>query len=226
MKYLSHPDLVRLFSGPAPGAGYRWPSRGYNPRPRVSLTAASAGCDRRPGYGEPIFGRGSPTRICEELNRQLPPGLFLTGAGEAEAGTRSLSAVIDAALYQATRTGTDPARGQRWREAVENLLARPEIKINRGRPGKASKLVDIRPYIYNLTVVNRQATAGIALRMLLQVGSRGGVSPFLVLQQLVTATGDLEETRRWRIHRRGLYIYGEELILPLPRGGNYFWIRK
>ncbi|NMA92122.1 MAG: DUF2344 domain-containing protein, partial [Firmicutes bacterium] len=178
-------------------------------------------------YGELYLReRVRPQEFAEKLNRQLPPGLFLTGAGEAEAGTRSLSAVIDAALYQATRTGTDPARGQRWREAVENLLARPEIKINRGRPGKASKLVDIRPYIYNLTVVNRQATAGIALRMLLQVGSRGGVSPFLVLQQLVTATGDLEETRRWRIHRRGLYIYGEELILPLPRGGNYFWIRK
>ncbi|HHX87328.1 MAG TPA: DUF2344 domain-containing protein, partial [Firmicutes bacterium] len=160
-------------------------------------------------------------QFVENLNRQLPSGLSVTGAGEADPGAPALSAVIDAALYQAARPNSRLAPVEQWRKAAKDLLTRSEIIVNRNhRAKKIVGQVNIRPYIYSLTVRVLPAKGATAIDMLLQVGSRGGVSPTVVLQQLADGVrGEKEELWRWQIHRRGLYIYGEELMSPLPEGG-------
>ena len=60
---------------------------------------------------------------------------------------------------------------------------------------------------------------GPALRLLLQVGSKGGVSPSRFLEQLPLGD-DYAGEQRWRLHRQGLYIYKEVLIDPFPEGGE------
>ncbi|NMA92457.1 MAG: hypothetical protein GX973_04970, partial [Firmicutes bacterium] len=104
---------------------------------------------------------------------------------------------------------------------------RSQIIVSRNRRGgKIADRVDIRPYIYNLTVHALPEKKAAAIDMLLQVGSRGGVSPLVVLQQLAGLRSEKEELWRWQIHRLGVYIYGEELKSPLPEGGKYFWIKR
>lgn len=230
LKYLSHLDLMRLFQRALRRAGIPVArSKGFNPRPRISLAVPlPVGVTADQEYGEICLQGGVPLKqFVESLNSQLPPGLSITGAGEAKPGARSLSAVVNAALYRATRPDARPAPVEQWREAAEGLLVRSEIMVNRNRgAGKIADRVNIRPYIFSLTVHALPATGGAVIEMLLQVGSRGGVSPSVVLQQLAGETGEQEELWRWQIHRRGLYIYGEELTSPLPGGGHYFWIRR
>ncbi len=232
LKYLSHLDLMRLFQRALRRA--ETPvlfSRGFNPRPRMSLAVPlPVGVTADQEYGEIYLRKGiSPKQFVENLKPQLPLGLSLTEAEETEIGAKSLSALINAALYRATRLEACPVQVERWQKAVENLLTTREIMINRNcRPGKTVERVDIRPFIYNLTVHALPATAAIAVWMLLQVGSLGGVSPTAVLPQLAGEAGEQEGLwGRWCIHRQGLYIYGEgRLTSPLSGGGNDFWIRR
>ncbi len=230
LKYLSHLDLMRLFIRALRRAGIPADfSRGITPRPRISLAVPlPVGVTAGREYGEIVLRESaSPKQFVENLNRQFPPGIFITGARETEIEARSLSALINCASYRADRQDNRPAPLSRWQAAAEDLLARPEIIINRdGRPGKNLKPVNIRPYIYSLTVDALSAAETITARMLLKVGSLGGVSPSVVLRQLAGKAGEPEEPWRWKIHREGLYIYGEKLTQPFPEGGNCFWIRR
>lgn len=230
LKYLSHLDLIRLFIRALRRAGIAADfSRGITPRPRLSLAVPlPVGVTAGGEYGEIFLKESiSPKQFVENLNLQLPPGIFINGARETEIEARSLGALIDCASYRAIRQDCQPARLARWQAAAADLLAQPAIIIDRDeRPGKNPKSVDIRPYIYSLAMDALSASEAISARMLLQVGSLGGVSPFTVLRLLAGHAGEPEEPWHWRIHREGLYIYGEEPTQPFPGGGNSFWIKR
>ena len=148
LKYLSHLDLMRLFQRALRRAGVPVDfSRGFNPRPRISLAVPlPVGITADQEYGE-VYLQGclSPKDFLENINIQLPPGLILTGAGEAEDGGRSLGALINAACYRLTGPEGFSSGLQKWQEAANILLARHEIIVKREeRPPKKTKQLDIR----------------------------------------------------------------------------------
>lgn len=219
LQYLSHLDLMRLLQRALRRA--RLPvaySQGFNPHPRLSLAAPlPVGVTASREYGELFLKEPvAAEALRRSLNEQLPAGLELTGARVAELQEPSLAAEISAARYRAVWSGdgsTAPGADV-LKEALDRLLSRPAITVaRRGKDGRPAE-TDIRPYI--LDAVLPPENKGLPeLELLLQVGSRGGVSPFLVLNLLELGGSDAGEYL-WRVHRYGLYIYRDRLEDPFP----------
>ncbi|NLA27889.1 MAG: DUF2344 domain-containing protein [Firmicutes bacterium] len=222
LRYLSHLDMLRLFQRAMRRAGLPLLyTRGYSPRPRLSLAAPlPVGVTASKEYGE-IYMKGplSPASFCRRLGGQLPKGLIVTGAAIVPPEEPPLAAVVNAALYRAVWKGRHlPSFRRALQKSLDMLLAQREIMVHRlAKNGKVTSK-NIRPFVFSADLLSSDESAP-ALLLLLQVGSKGGVSPFRFLEQLPLEC-PVEEERCWRLHRQGLYIYKELLIDPFPEGGD------
>lgn len=223
VRYLSHLDLLRLFQRALRRAGLPLAyTLGFRPRLRLSLAAPlPVGVTASKEYGEVFMVEPvSPASFRRRLTGQLPQGLALTGAVAVPEGAPPLAAEINAALYHAAwKSGRPAPAAELLYETLEKFLAQPVIMIHRfGKGGKITRK-NIRPYIFSAKL-QPPDERGPVLRLLLQVGSKGGVSPFRFLEQLALKGEDIGGEQCWRIHRQGLYIYRECLIDPFPEGGE------
>ncbi len=222
LRYLSHLDLMRLFQRAARRAGLSLAyTCGYSPRPRLSLAAPlPVGATASREYGEVYLGELlSAGAFRRRIGAQLPAGITLTGAVAMPLDEPPLAAVVNAALYRASWAGRGPAPARALlQESLDRLLSEPEIMVRRyGKKGKLTAQ-NIRPFIFSAALLPSGDPAP-ALRLLLQVGSRGGVSPSRVLEQLPLGEVFREE-HCWNLHRGGLYIYKDALVDPFPEGGE------
>lgn len=222
LRYLSHLDMLRLFQRAMRRAGLPLAyTLGYSPRPRLSLAAPlPVGVTASKEYGEIFLVEPvSADSFCRRLGEQLPRGLTLTGAVTVAVNEPPLAAVVNAALYRAFwRSKRSAPTTEAVQESLDKLLAQPAILIRRfGKSGKITSQ-NIRPFIFSAEMLP-PGEHGPALRLLLQVGSKGGVSPSRFLEQLPLGD-DYAGEQRWRLHRQGLYIYKEVLIDPFPEGGE------
>lgn len=223
LRYLSHLDLLRLFQRAMRRA--RLPlayTLGFNPRPKLSLAAPlPVGVTASKEYGEIFLVEPvSPASFRQRLGEQLPKGLTLTGAVVVPVNEPPLASVVNAALYRAAWKSSRPAPTDTMlQKALDKLLAQPAIMIRRfGKSGKITRQ-NIRPYIFSAELLT-SGEQDPALRLLLQVGSKGGVSPSRFLEQLALKGDYTGGENCWRVHRQGLYIYRECLIDPFPEGGE------
>ncbi|MEW5785830.1 MAG: TIGR03936 family radical SAM-associated protein [Bacillota bacterium] len=226
MKYLSHLDLMRLLQRALRRAALPLDySHGFNPHPRLSLAAPlPVGITAAAELGDIFFsGPVTPEQFVTQLNSLLPAGFRLTGAAEAALEDPPPAALVSAALYRAVWAGCAPAPApETLREALQRLLSRPEIQVRRRGKGGRAVQSDIRPYIHRATLLPEKED--LSLHLLLQAGSNGGVSPFVLLDQLdglpVIEGG---AAVAWRLHREGLYTGNGEnhlSILSCSRGKN------
>ncbi|NLA12338.1 MAG: DUF2344 domain-containing protein [Firmicutes bacterium] len=222
LRYLSHLDLLRLFQRALRRAGLPLAyTLGFSPRLRLSLAAPlPVGVTASREYGEIALAKPVAPRIfCRRLEKQLPKGLLLTGVALVPEGAPPLAATVNAALYHAAWNSSRPAPPEALlQSSLDKLFAKPEIMIRRF--GKRGKIIskNIRPYIFSAGLL--PVEQGPQLRLLLQVGSKGGVSPFRFLEQLALEDEYTGGEQCWRIHRQGLYIYRDTLIDPFPEGGE------
>jgi len=222
--YLSHLDMLRLFQRAMRRAALPLAfTQGFSPRPRFSLAAPlPVGATAAKEYGEVDLAEPlEPVSFLRRLGEQLPAGLALTGAVTVPPGAPSLAAEVYAALYHAfwREEGTAPP-AEALQEALDRLLAQRQIMVRRpGRKGQAGEQ-DIRPFIFSAGLLP-PGENGLALRLLLQVGSKGGLAPFRLLEQLLPEAKEPAE-HLWRLHRQGLYIYRKETLAePFPEGGGW-----
>ncbi len=222
LRYLSHLDMLRLFQRAMRRAGLPLAyTLGFSPRPRLSLAAPlPVGVTASKEYGEIYLVEPvSPASFGRRIGEQLPRDLTLTGAVTVAVNEPPLAAVVNAALYRAVWRSKRPApTAEIVQGSLDKLLAQPAIMIRRfDKSGKITRK-NIRPFIFSAELMP-PGEHGPALRLLLQVGSKGGVSPFRFLDQLSLGANYVGE-QRWRLHRQGLYIYKEALIDPFPDGGE------
>ncbi|NMD42933.1 MAG: DUF2344 domain-containing protein [Firmicutes bacterium] len=222
LRYLSHLDLLRLFQRAMRRAGLPLAyTRGYSPRLKLSLAAPlPVGVTASKEYGEVSLAEPvSPASFCRHLEKQLPKGILLTGAAAIPESAPPLAAAVNAALYRAAWKSSRAAPPEELLKTVlDRLLARREIMIRRfGKGGKITSK-DIRPFIFSAGLLPADER-GPLMRLLLQVGSKGGISPFRFLEQLALESEHVGDEQCWRIHREGLYIYRESLSDPFPEGG-------
>lgn len=223
LKFLSHLDLMRLFHRALRRSGLPMAyTQGFSPHPRLNLAAPlPVGVTASGEYGDLYLTEPKALEVfLQVVQAQLPAGLTLAGAITVDSAAPSLAAVIDTALYHAAWPGPSlgPAAGE-LEQALQQLLARREIKVKRRSKSGKTVDTDIRPYIFEASRYRNEAgKTGLAL--LLQLGGRGGVSPFVVLQQL-DLPQEYAEQHLWRLHRQGLYVYDNgKAATPFWKGGE------
>jgi len=223
LKFLSHLDLTRLFHRALRRSALPMDyTKGFNPHPRLSLAAPlPVGATAAAEYGDIFFTREiGPDQFLRSVRHQLPEGLTLTGAACVAMEAPSLAALINAASYEMIWSGAGPGPGEETlRPALQKMLDLKEVIVARRTKSGKTVEVDIRPFIFKATLEPSE-TAVPKVTLLLQLGGKGGVSPYAVLD-LLDLNEALKPAHLWRLHRRGLYIYNEgKLICPFQEGGE------
>jgi len=223
LKHISHLDMVRLFHRALRRSGLPLAySKGYNPHPRFNLAAPlPLAATAEEEYGEVFFEEEvSPERFLKVLDPQLPAGLELTGASRVDLKDPALPALVKAALYRAQPvTGTQAeVEPEAIREALGKIISQTEIIATRSGKKKKKTCINVRPFIINLAL-DIAAGRAPAVKMLLQVGSAGGVSPGFVINRLEDEMeNSLPEVAYWCLHRERLYLEEQEVLQSLTEG--------
>jgi len=208
VRFISHLDLARTLERAVRRARLSVVcSQGFNPRPKIAFGSALAvGVTSSAEYVDiELADTIAIAEFLSRINENLPSGIRFVEAVEIGPETPSLMSVIDRASYVLTgNLGQNEDLGP----SVQRILDSEVISVE--RPGKKqTRLVDIRPWVFSLEVLEEGAGVG-SISMLVQTGSRGNVRP-----EEIAAHLPLDQTHI-RIHRSGLFIaQGSRLLSPL-----------
>lgn len=207
VRWLGHLDILRTFERAIRRAGLPVAfSTGFNPRERIAFASAlstgvTAGAE--PAVLE-LVDPVDPAALLEKLNAALPPGIRIGECLEVpDTGSRDLLNSYDRADYEvvcACAPDTDSAEVER---AIAALLARPQWDIVRAREGR-SRSLDIRPYLFALTLVPDSLTANrLTLAMTVAIGEGGNAKPPEVVTLLAETIAGLTLRRAFRVRLLG-----------------------
>ncbi len=223
LAYISHLDMLRLFLRALRRS--RLPlafSQGFNPHPRLTLALPlPVGVTASEEYGEIYFTEFiRPEDFIGRLRPQLPEALELIDAYIVRPEAPSLASRIEAALYRAILKNGFEQRltAESVRDALERLLAREEIIIQRKTKKKKTASTNVRPYIIE-AVVKKEAGKPMELNLVLKAGSQGGISPVFLLEQLESdpvCTGI--SAHDWQLHRESIYVNNDGILQPVSEG--------
>lgn len=207
LKFLSHLDLVRLFTRSFSRSGIPVKfTEGFNPHPKFSIgNPLSLGIESTAEYMEIEFEEDiRPEKVMVSLNTVLPEGIKVTEAVVSE-GTASLTSLIRWSHYEirlwvkneADRTTlADKLKG--WDDLDSVLI---DKKKKRGK-NKISVRVDIKPLIGNLQFKDFDQDGFAVLCALLKTGEEGNLKPSDLAEALETHLSlgiDLEMTQIKRL---------------------------
>lgn len=212
IRYISHLDLMnilrRTFRRAELPVVY---SQGFNPHQKLALGHPLA--VGLTGEGE-YFDLELEVEIPEEefvrlVNAKLPPGLRVLEAREVNSDVNSLMAVLDTARYQINfEIDLSEKEGE---EILNDLLKQTEIKILRKRRKKKDRMIDIRPLLYDVKIMNDGLW-----EFVVATGSRGNVRPGEIVEAVVSLYPSVfKEVPIINIKREGLYVMiNNELYQP------------
>jgi len=223
LAYLSHLDLMRLFTRALRRSELPLAySEGFNPHPRLNLALPlPLGVTASNEPGEVSFNENvPPARLLKLLGEQLPEGLQLIKAKELDQGAPSLAALVGAALYRAELKSAEGCESEKLQNALKKLLDKEEILAPRAakKKSKIIKYTNVRPFIIEAELGS--LTGGPAvLKLLLNAGSQGGISPVFLLEQIALETScEAYRASCWNLHRECLYITSGGVLQPLSEG--------
>jgi radical SAM-linked protein len=223
LAYISHLDMLRLFLRALRRSGLPLAySQGFNPHPRFTLALPlPLGLTAGEECGEVFFTKDIlPDQFIEELTVQLPEALVITGAFSADMEAPSLASLVSAALYRAVpRSDSGIAfKPEKLQSALDRLMAEEKILIQRKTKKSKITSINVRPFILEVSVNNFEIERPV-IKMLLQAGSQGGVSPAFVIEQLEPEFGAGRlHAYDWQIHRDRLYLKKNGILQPLSEG--------
>jgi radical SAM-linked protein len=156
-RYLSHLDLARamersLRRGKVPLAF----SEGFNPHPKLSFASALAvgitGC--REYLDMELISRINIKTLSEALQRSFPPALSFVAAEEIGEHSRSLSIVVNLAVYR-VKGAVRAEDEEKLRRGIEKVLAAAELwRKPKEKPGKKpGPAKEVRGLIRRVTVI-------------------------------------------------------------------------
>lgn len=190
-KFVSHLDLVRLFSRVFKRAELPLAySEGFNPHPKMSIgvplsVGVTSECEL---LDAEFYAEVDAEEVKERLNAVMPLGIAITRARRLEQGAAKLSSVAWA-KYRIVLHGADVSE-----QKLEDFMARDTIEVEK-KTKRSEKLTDIKPDIASV----RRLEAG-TLEMELATGSAANLKPDVVLGAMQLYIPNFAPVE-WDIHR-------------------------
>lgn len=208
VKFLSHLDIVRVFERAMRRTEVPLVyTEGFNPHPKVAYGPPLAtGFASDAEYFDLHLRADSEFRLAEALNPQLPDGMEILQVKPLFGKSKSLSSLINRADYQiAFPVSWDYGEVD---VAIEKLLQRNSIIIERNLEGRKSRRLEIRPYLKHLEASQQ----GVSLQLNIENGQTVRVEE--ILRLLFPDDGSLVKTAN--VNRTGLWIqFGDLLASPM-----------
>ena len=206
VRWLGHLDILRTFERAIRRAGLPVAfTNGFNPRERLAFASAlstgiTGGAERASlELTDPL----APEDLIQRINLALPPGIrVLSSEMIPDVGFRDALNAFDRAEYTVVCGCAPDTVLTQVEEAVELLLASPQIEITRTKDGR-SKVVNIRPSLYYLTVLPESAeslgNSRLTLDMIVAQGEGGTAKPAEVVGALAASVPGLTSRRAHRV---------------------------
>jgi radical SAM family uncharacterized protein/radical SAM-linked protein len=205
VKFTSHLDVVRMMDRTIRRGGIPIAySEGFHPHEKIAFgTPLPLGFVSDFEYLDIQLTEPYSENILSKLNQARPPGFKFLEAKVILGKSRSLSAIINRALYE-VELDSEP---RILAEKINRLLNEKEKIVKRISPEEI-KEVDIRPKIHDISLIEKDGK--LFLKMLLEVGSSGYVRPEEVL---IEGLGLEKKDISGKIIKRiGLFIQGEDRL--------------
>jgi radical SAM-linked protein len=158
LRFLSHRDLLRSWSRAFRRARLplRW-TEGFNPRPKISFALALAvGIESEDEVLDLTLAHPmTPESVRQALEPELPTGIEIRSAQVILGPQKAQAVAAEYELRMPEELAIDPA-------AVNALLARPEIWVDRQSP-KGSSRIDLRPFLQDIQVTGNRLTLRLAV---------------------------------------------------------------
>jgi len=177
-KYVSHLDLIRLFSRSFKRAHIPLTySEGFNPHPKLAIgLPLSVGVTSECECMDAEIDRPLTKEDIDALNRSLPLGIHINGLLELIPGVKKLSD-IRWAEYRVTVV-CDPVDTKK----IDTFTERSSVIVEKKTKRKTEE-ADILPDIHALSV-SGVTDDGLMLSMILSAGSSANLKPDLVLSAM------------------------------------------
>ena len=225
LKYLSHLELIRALERAARRS--RLPmehSEGYHPHPKLSFGPALAlGIASTSEYFDVGLGREmEPASIQNSLNQVLPESLRITAAGRLNEPVIPLNALINRAAYRIELTMV-PQSLPGVKADLAAIISKQELVVSRNTK-TGQKMVNIRPLLHNLTMVETSEDPGDRAHVLFvfdisgEIGNNGNLRPDEItglIKQPLTVSG-ITRIGLWR-EERGMIIKPMDLCVQRPK---------
>lgn len=182
LKYLSHLDLVRLFTRSFSRAELPIKyTEGFNPHPKFSFgNPLSLGVESLAEYMElELEEELEPTEVMDRLNRVLPEGIELVAAQKSN-GELSLSAIMKWSLYEIRMWFGSEEKKTRLDEILISWDKLDHVLIEKKRKKGKNKITvekDILPLIGKLSFAGVDEDGFVVLNALLKTGEEGNLKP-------------------------------------------------
>lgn len=185
-------------------------SKGFNPRPRVSMgPPLPVGLTSEAEYMDiELDEEVSLLLFSKNLATQLPEDLCIRKVKVLEEGT-SLMALLDTACYSIPFPTTIKREDQVDR--FTHAYHKGDLTVLRTKKGR-TKRVDLRPLIKSYHLTPKDSTLEIVFYV--SIGQRGNVRPEELLEVFPDSIENLERPSLTEVKRIGLYYEKEGSFLP------------
>ncbi|MBR5157390.1 MAG: TIGR03936 family radical SAM-associated protein [Clostridia bacterium] len=174
-KFVSHLDLVRLFSRVFKRAELPLAySEGFNPHPKMSIgIPLSVGVTSEAELLDvEFYNEVEAEDIKVRLNEKMPMGILISKVKKLEQGDAKLS-TVSKAQYNVKLFGAEITE-----EKVSDFMKKAAIEIEK-KTKRSEKVVDIKPDIFALSYISEDE-----LFMELATGSNANLKPDVVLEAM------------------------------------------
>ncbi len=204
VRFLSHLDMIQIFARALRRAQIHVAyTSGFNPHPKMAFgPPLPTGCKSNAEYLDMHYYSNGDEYLCERLSSALPEGIDIIELKPMFNKQRSLTDIINRADYEIITPLAMPS------ERVHDLLARTELTVQRSKDGEPARLLDIRPYLADLSA----AESMVRLTTRIDQGKTLRVSEVLSL----LLDGNDNFVKSCCVTRTGLYIqFGEMVATPM-----------
>ncbi len=174
-KFVSHLDLVRLFSRVFKRAELPLAySEGFNPHPKMSIgIPLSVGVTSEAELLDvEFYNEVEAEDIKVRLNEKMPMGILISKVKKLEQGDKKLS-TVSKAQYAVKLFGAELSEN-----IVSDFMSKETIEIEK-KTKRSEKVVDIKPDIFKLSYISENE-----LFMELATGSNANLKPDVVLEAM------------------------------------------
>jgi radical SAM-linked protein len=212
LMYISHLEVIktlrRIIRRAELPAAF---SQGYNPRINLAIGPPLAvGLISKGEYFDlELEVDLEPEQLLADLNSASPKDLRFLKAVKIPADIRSLSSLVDTAIYTINFDYTEAKNLEEEKEMLEEFMDQEEMMIVRHRRKKSDRKIDLKERIFAAKIKARNKWEFAVV-----TGSRGNVRPEELNRALREKYSEIKEFSPLQVVREGVFVKDEENFKP------------
>lgn len=213
LMYISHLEVIktlrRIIRRAELPAAF---SQGYNPRIKLSIGPPLAvGLISRGEYFDlELESEIETEKMIRDLNQVSPKDLKFLEAVKVPSDIRSLSSLLDTAIYTINFNYSETKTLAEEKEMLKEFMEEEEIMIIRHRRKKSDREIDLKTRIFSAEIREKNHW-----QFAVVTGSRGNLRPEELNRALRQKYSEIKEFSPLQVIREGVFVKdGEEYIPP------------